>query len=103
MKALVAHDWPGNIRGLQQAVVRLLIEADGASTMTPDHADESLSPPKASHRRPSQAEILAELQQQEKPNISALARKFGMSRTTIHGYMKCAAAIATAVATEVAR
>lgn len=102
MDALVGYDWPGNVRELEQAICRLLIDADGASRITMDHARGLLAAHTSIPRRPTQDEILAELRRQETPNISAIARKFGVSRTTIHGYLKCAAAIATTVATDLA-
>jgi DNA-binding NtrC family response regulator len=102
MKALCAREWPGNIRELKKTVARLLVDADGARRITFEHADESLGLRVRSAQRKSREEILAELAGQPKRNVAALARRSGLSRTTIHNSLKCAAAIATTMMTDAA-
>ena len=95
MEALTAADWPGNVRELDVTVRRLLIEGEGAPIITLGHCRDTLAylRPEA-RRKPSPAEIAAALQE-AKGNVTAVARKFEMSRTTVYKYLECAAAIAT--------
>jgi len=103
MKMLVDADWPGNVRELDATVRGLLIEGEGAPIITVGHCPESVArlvPSK--HNQVDRARILSELQKQKKPNIAAVARKCGVSRTTVYECMKRAAVIAAAIASDLA-
>lgn len=89
MAALTAADWPGNVRELDVAVRRLLIEGEGAPTITLRECVDFLG-----HLRPSRkGRITAEqiaLEVEKQGNVAAAARKLGMSRTTVYRYLECA-------------
>jgi transcriptional regulator of acetoin/glycerol metabolism len=63
---------------------------------------DSLGWPRPSRRlRRTAEEIAHEVQRQG--NVTAAARKLGMSRTTVYRYLECAAAIATTGAADLTR
>lgn len=103
MEALTAADWPGNVRELDVTVRRLLIEGESAPIITLGHCTDTLAYLRPERRRkPSPEEVAAEVQK-AKGNVTAVARKLEMSRTTVYKYLECAAAIATTVAADVVR
>lgn len=96
MEALTDADWPGNVRELEVTVRRLLIEGEGAPIITLRHCTYSLS-----HLRPMRPRrvtpdlVVSALQQQKKRNVAAIARTFGISRTTVYDCIKCAPSVPT--------
>ena len=102
MEALTGADWPGNVRELDVAVRRLLIEGEGAPVITLRQCVDSLAWLRPSRRlRRTAEEIAHEVKRQG--NVTAAARKLGMSRTTVYRYLECAAAIATTGAADLTR
>jgi len=101
MEALTSADWPGNVRELDVTIRRLLVEGEGALIITLGHCTDSLAYLRQSKCGIAIAElVVAEVQ--EKGNIAAVARKFGVSRTTVYRYIDCAAAVGTTIAAEIA-
>ncbi|MFL5560828.1 MAG: sigma 54-interacting transcriptional regulator [Gemmatimonadaceae bacterium] len=102
MEALCGADWPGNVRELDVTVRRLLVDAQGAPIITLGHCTDSLlylRPSKATRATPD--EVLAEVRKDG--NVAGVARKFGLSRTTVYRYMQNAAVVAAAaIATDLA-
>ena len=97
MAALVDADWPDNIRELDVTVRRLLIDAQGAPIITLRHCTDSLAYLRPSRRGRSKPDAVASAVGTT-GNKSAVAREFGISRTTLYRYTKQAAAIAAAAA-----
>lgn len=103
MAALTDAPWPGNVRELIATAQHLLIEAEGAPIITLGHCPATLAmsrPPKS--RRVDPARVLAELEKQDKRNVSEVARKLGISRTTAGKCAKAPAAGDTPIAGNIA-
>ena len=99
MASLIDADWPGNVRELDVTIRRLLIEGEGAPIITLAHCTDTLAclrPASAPAVDPDA--VVAEVR--KAGNVAAVARKFGLSRTTVYRYMECAAAIATTLAAD---
>lgn len=97
MHALTSAEWPGNVRELDITVRRLLVEGEGAPIITIGNCNDSLSYLRPSKRSGSiAAEVVAEMERVR--NVSAVARKFGISRTTVYSYMQNAATTTVEIA-----
>jgi DNA-binding NtrC family response regulator len=89
MEALQRADWPNNLRQLDSAIHRILVDAEGAPELTLDHCeDESLG----LHRY---AEASRELTPERiadaiasTGSVSAAARLLKVDRTTIHRHQR---------------
>lgn len=83
--AMARAAWPGNLRQLRNAVHRLLIEAEGAETVTLEHCRDQLSFLRDA-RRPGEltkADIERALAR-EGGNVTRAAKRLGIDRTTLH-------------------
>ncbi|PXA97177.1 sigma-54-dependent Fis family transcriptional regulator [Nostoc sp. 3335mG] len=81
MRALVAHDWPGNVRALRHAVERAVILGRGGQL---DADDFSLSPPaQAAPRLAREAVVSAPA---EDLNLDRVERRLVESALLKHGY-----------------
>ena len=89
MDALQRAEWPNNLRQLDSAMHRILVDADGAPELTLDHCeDESLSLRQCSRAdRVLTPERIAEAIESE-GSISGAARLLRVDRTTIHRYQR---------------
>lgn len=93
MQALTDAAWPGNVRELDITVRRLLVEGEGAPIITLANCTDSLSYLRPSKRSATIAEeVVAELKRVR--NVTAVARKFRISRTTVYSYLQGARAAA---------
>ncbi|PWR23101.1 sigma-54-dependent Fis family transcriptional regulator [Zavarzinia compransoris] len=84
-RALRAHDWPGNIRELDNAVALAAALCEGGVIETadlPDHVQPAGEADDA--RRAALAAVLRDCG----GNISEAARRLGLDRTTVHRQMK---------------
>jgi two-component system response regulator HydG len=92
MSALQRANWPNNLRQLNAALHRILVDADGASELTLAHCeDESLD----LNRDVDSAQPLTEEQISaaiaSEGSISAAARRLRVDRSTIHRHLRRAA------------
>jgi transcriptional regulator of acetoin/glycerol metabolism len=93
VRALVAHDWPLNVRELEQAlrVTSLLATDDGVLRLA--HAPESLRAREEDETATSaedqklKEQVVAALQTHE-GNVSRVAAELGKSRAQVHRWMK---------------
>jgi formate hydrogenlyase transcriptional activator len=87
MHALGRAPWPNNVRQLDVTVRRLLAESDAAPVLTPAHCVDTLEylAPVVKPPRPDVEVVRAAFKAEGK--VSAVARKFGVSRTTIYRYL----------------
>lgn len=91
MSALLAHDWPGNIRQLVNALTFAEATCDGREITASDLPEECLS----SHRLSvgenddgvSESTPLREALKEHHWNISRVARHFNVSRPTVYRWM----------------
>ena len=102
MEALIGADWPGNVRELDVTIRRLLVEGDGAPIITFKHCTDSLAYLRPSKRERISAEVVISAVRKD-GNVAAVARRFGLSRTTVYRYLECAAAITTSIAVDITR
>jgi DNA-binding NtrC family response regulator len=89
MDALQRADWPNNLRQLDAAVHRILVDADGAPELTLEHCeDEHLGLHRyAEAAKPPTSERIAEAIASE-GSVSAAARLLRVDRTTIHRHQR---------------
>jgi transcriptional regulator with GAF, ATPase, and Fis domain len=104
MDALLAYDWPYNVRELETAIRRAVVVAGGAD-LTVSHlpaaiasaADAAAGPVMASRSAPSgasapatspPADELRTLLSRHKGNLAAVARALGKDRTQIHRWLR---------------
>jgi DNA-binding NtrC family response regulator len=89
MDALQRADWPNNLRQLDAAVHRILVDAEGATELTLDHCeDEGLGLRQlAKTERRLTPEIIAQAIEQE-GSVSGAARRLRVDRTTIHRHQR---------------
>jgi len=94
LAAMKAHDWPGNVREVQNRVKRGLVLSDGpfigpaelelAAPELPDEPDRvTLREAKETVER----ELIAKALEENKGNISKTARALGVSRPTLYELM----------------
>lgn len=89
MSALRDAAWPGNVRELDVAIRRLLIECDGGTVIALRHCVDSLAYFRRAAPRLTAEDIATAVRAEG--NVAAVARRFGMSRTTVYRHMKRAA------------
>jgi DNA-binding NtrC family response regulator len=89
MVALRTAQWPHNLRQLDATMHRLVLEADGAPTLSLSHCREDLSYLHACAERsyPLTPERI-DAAVQETGSVSAAARVLGVHRTTLHRHRK---------------
>ena len=92
-KAIAAHDWPGNLRELRNAVQQALMNGDGAQITALDLALVAQLAPCVCRRRVEQpvfdeAQVILDALQGARWNVSKAARTLHMGRATIHRKMK---------------
>jgi DNA-binding NtrC family response regulator len=86
LHALQRAEWPNNLRQLDAAMHRILVDADGAPELTLDHCeDETLGLTMVD--RKLTPERIAEAIEQE-GSVSAAARRLRVDRTTIHRHRR---------------
>ncbi len=94
LAALMAHDWPGNIRELRNVITQLVL-ATPAQTITADLVRAGLSSGArcsashscASRRRGIDDDDVRQAVAAEAGNIAAAARRLGVSRTTVYKHL----------------
>ncbi len=93
-KAMKAHDWPGNIREMENRIKRAVIMADGQKIKP---ADLELSSDRASGRHGGtlkdarediEREMITEAIKAWNGNLSKVARELGISRPALYDLMK---------------
>jgi len=101
LRALVAHDWPGNVRQLENVLTKATLLARGqtiaardldlpASRRSVPRTSGSDPPPTSRDAyRLRESEEIARLLEAHRWNISETARALGMSRTTLYAKMRC--------------
>ena len=89
MDALQRAEWPNNLRQLDAAMHRILVDADGAPELTLDHCeDESLGLHRyAEAARELTPERIADAIERE-GSVSAAARLLKVDRTTLHRHRR---------------
>jgi DNA-binding NtrC family response regulator len=89
MDALQRADWPNNLRQLDAAIHRILVDADGASELTLDHCeDDTLGLHGfAEASRELTPERIADAIERE-GSVSAAARLLKVDRTTLHRHRR---------------
>jgi DNA-binding NtrC family response regulator len=102
LHALQRAEWPNNLRQLDAAMHRILVDADGAPELTLDHCeDESLGLNQLaqSDRQLTQERIAKAIEQEG--SVSAAARRLKVHRTTIHRHQRQSTAIERPTPTDV--
>lgn len=85
MAAIQEAPWPNNLRQLDATLHRLLLEADGAGTLTLDHCTDELEFLTTYGDRVERLSIeRIDAAVRESGSVSAAARALGVHRTTIH-------------------
>lgn len=89
MDALQRAEWPNNLRQLDAAMHRILVDADGAPELTLDHCeDEALGLHRfAESSRELTPERIADAIERE-GSVSAAARLLKVDRTTLHRHRR---------------
>jgi DNA-binding NtrC family response regulator len=89
MRVLMHAPWPGNIRELAGSLGRMIANARGAECLDLEHLTGLPELTKLARQRSLDDYTTEELQAQiGESNVSAVARKLGVDRTTIHRRMK---------------
>jgi DNA-binding NtrC family response regulator len=99
LSALLAHDWPGNVRALRHAAERAIILADGATLSIGDFplSRNAAPPPVMSSPQPATADLnldRAERQLIERAlqkhgyNVSSAAAELGLTRGSLYRRME---------------
>jgi two-component system NtrC family response regulator len=91
--AIEAHDWPGNVRDLENRMKRAVVMAEGR-LIEPE--DLELAPPAAQSlpldlraaRRRAEREVLSQALARGGATLSTLARQLGVSRPTLYGLLE---------------
>jgi len=95
-QALVAYDWPGNVRALRHAVERAVILAAGSGIEPADLQLESVAEPAAAARRGPDSlnldavekETIAAALRKHGFNISHAAKELGLTRASLYRRME---------------
>lgn len=97
MAALVRAKWRENLRELEAAVHRLLVEAEGASVLTLRHCVDDLAFLAKGRKRkpPLDIEAVKEALAKTKNKKAPAARLLGVSRSSVHTVIKRAERAAT--------
>jgi DNA-binding NtrC family response regulator len=89
MAALQEAPWPNNLRELDATLHRLLLEGDGAATLTLDHCTDELGFLATFGDREDRLSIeRIDAAVRESGSVSAAARALGVHRTTLHRYRR---------------
>jgi len=88
MQALELAPWPNNVRQRDATVQRLLIEAEGASTLSLVHCRDSLAYLRANVAQPSITREVAAAAVAREGGVTAAARMLGVHRTTLHRHLR---------------
>ncbi len=89
IECLQRHGWPNNLRQLDGALQRLLMDADGAACLTRQHWDAFIAEARDGHDQPAQRQRRAvslveiEMAISEAGSINGAASKLGVPRTTL--------------------
>lgn len=89
LRALVAHDWPANVRELDQALAYALVRRDPGGAIEAKHLPASVTAPGSSgDALPASREQLVALLRAHRGNITAIASELGKARMQIHRWLK---------------
>ena len=100
LRALLRHDWPTNVRGLEQTITRALvtntqgvIDIDDVARTLGDPAGHPTAPPLPSLAAPPATndplrEQLVALMREHRGNVAAVARAMGKARMQIQRWIK---------------
>lgn len=89
LRALVAYDWPANIRELEQALTYALVRRDPGGAIEAKHLPSSVTAPRSASDAPSASrEQLIALLRMHRGNITAIASELGKARMQIHRWLK---------------
>jgi two-component system NtrC family response regulator len=97
LEVIRKHDWPGNIRELENRIQRAVIIASGKWVTREDldigldsrkHGESTLSMNLTGAREEAEKRMLVEAFEQARGNISHVARMIGTSRPTVHALIK---------------
>ena len=99
LRALQGADWPYNLRELDAAVQRLLIEADGASVISPTHCRGDLARFRGQDGAGSARLTRSDVERAvaSAGTKAGAATMLGVSRMTVHRYLKPPARVCGAV------
>lgn len=92
--AVVAHDWPGNLRELRNRIARAVVTSPGpkitAGDLFPDHdlLDEPSEPTLEAARRDAERAVIEAALAENGGRIVETARSLGISRVTLWSKMK---------------
>ena len=86
MSVLKAAPWPNNLRQLDATIHRIMLEADGAPTLTVEHCTSDLDLPSTrwASREKAVSKAEAEAAIDRAGGINAAAKLLGVHRTTIY-------------------
>ncbi|MCI0548821.1 MAG: PEP-CTERM-box response regulator transcription factor [Candidatus Rokubacteria bacterium] len=91
LRALIAHQWPGNIRELENKVRRAVIMAHSRVIEPPDLDLDPAAPAQPTSLRETrervEREALIETLSRHRGNVSQAARELQVSRPTLHGLL----------------
>ncbi len=90
LRALLAYDWPANVRELEQAVTYALVRRGAAGAIEAKHlpvAITAVPPPSRSDSSATREELIA-LLRAHRGNITAIATELGKARMQIHRWLK---------------
>ncbi len=90
MHALCTAEWPGNLRELSGTLQRLLLDAGNATTITFDHCCDALHwlADLGGLGGPLTPERVAQVLAESENNVTHAAHKLGVSRATLHRFLK---------------
>jgi DNA-binding NtrC family response regulator len=88
MAALQRTDWPHNLRQLDGTIHRLLIDAEGARTITLAHCIDDLAYLQGSAPRPPLTDDRVASALGSAGSVAGAARLLGVDRTTVHRFLR---------------
>lgn len=91
IRALLAHDWPKNVRELEQALAASTVLAGSERKIRLEHLPESVSTPRVEAVPDVADGVRTELERQlvaAKGNVTAVANRMGKSRRQIQRYLR---------------
>lgn len=86
--ALQSAAWPQNMRQLDATVHRLLVEAEGAATISLEHCTDDLSYLRPDSARGALTVERVDVALSRAGSISGAARLLGVDRTTVHRFQR---------------
>ena len=84
------HDWPGNVRELKNAFRHALVLTEPGEALEPEHVPDADIPAREAKAattdtlRDAQPQALKQAQEASDGNISKMARRLGVARTTVY-------------------